>query len=70
MNWLIVVCESRGAEVPISLPLTAMPDDAGSQMEQDLAADKHKSQSQGSLDDGGVIIQETEAYKVGHLLVH
>ena len=39
-------------------------------MEQDLATDKQNSQSQGALDDGGVIIQETEAYKVGHLRVH
>lgn len=37
---------------------------AGSQMDADLDTSTHKSQSQGALDDGGVIIQETEAYKV------
>jgi len=33
-------------------------------METDMSAGNHKSQSQAEADDGGVIIQETEAYKV------
>ena len=37
---------------------------AGSQLEADMSAGYHKSQSQAEADDGGVIIQETEAYKV------
>ena len=41
---------------------------AGSQMEPDQDTSIQKSQSQATLEDGGVIIQETEAYKVGHFL--
>ena len=36
-------------------------------MEADQDTSNQKSQSQATLEDGGVIIQETEAYKVGHL---
>ncbi|CAL5226175.1 g9003 [Coccomyxa viridis] len=36
----------------------------GSQMEADQDTSNQKSQSQATLEDGGVIIQETEAYKV------
>ena len=43
---------------------------AGNQMDRDMDTENAKSQGQEAFDVGGVIIQETEAYKVTACLLH